>query len=187
MEQDRLTRLETIIARNQGHFRDMGKALKEIRDNRLYKLTLFETFGAYTKARWDMSKSHAHRLIDAYDVIRNLSPIGDTLPANECQARPLAPLSLLEQRRIWKGFLESGMEMTAMNIKKFINKGSVRKSNTADETNLISGEYMAAVKGMLEQVRAAQHDHWHQTSRQAALLWNRVIREKILSKEADNG
>jgi len=46
---------------------------------------------------------------------------------------------------------------------------------------------MAAVQQVMEQVRMAQHDHWQQTSRQAALLWNRVIREKILSKGTGNG
>ena len=54
-------------------------------------------------------------------------------------------------------------------------------------TEQISTEYMAAVKAMIEQVRVAQHDHWQTTSRQAALLWHRVIREKILSKETDHG
>ena len=55
MQHDRLTHLENRIARNQGQFYEIGKALKEIRDNRLYKQTLYETFEAYTRARWDMS------------------------------------------------------------------------------------------------------------------------------------
>ncbi len=59
--------------------------------------------------------------------------------------------------------------------------------NDVDLTDQISDEYMVAVQQMMEQVRIAQHDHWQQTSRQAALLWNRVIREKILSKGAGNG
>lgn len=46
---------------------------------------------------------------------------------------------------------------------------------------------MAAVKAMLEQVRAARNDHWQKTSRQAAMIWHRVIQENILSKEAGNG
>jgi hypothetical protein len=40
---------------------------------------------------------------------------------------------------------------------------------------------------MLGQIQLAQNDRWQKTSRQAALLWNRVIREKIVSKGADNG
>jgi len=57
----------------------------------------------------------------------------------------------------------------------------------ADLTDQISKEYMDAVAGMLEQVRIAQNDLWQKTSRQAGVLWNRVIREKILSKEHENG
>jgi len=187
MEHDRLTYLEKLIASNQGSFHGIGKALKEIRDKRLYKVTLFETFAAYTRARWDMGKSQAYRLINSYMVVKNLkvSPIGDILPANEFQVRPLIQLAPLKQRAVWKDFVDSGMELTAHNIKKFINEPD--KKHTADLTNQISKEYMDAVKAMIEQVRIAQHDHWQKTSLQAALLWNRVIREKILSKESGNG
>ncbi|MCP4021621.1 MAG: DNA methylase [Desulfobacteraceae bacterium] len=186
-QQNRLSHLETVIARNQRHFCDIGRALNEIRKNRLYKLALFETFEAYTRARWDMGRAYAYRLIKSYKVVCNLSPIGDILPANECQVRPLAQLELIEQRKVWQGFLNSGMEITALNIKKFIGARTVDKNNPVDLTDQISDEYMAAVQQMMEQVRMAQHDHWQQTSRQAALLWNRVIREKILSKGTGNG
>ena len=49
MVPERLTSLENIIANNQHRFFDIGKALKEIRDTRLYKLTLFGTFEDYAK------------------------------------------------------------------------------------------------------------------------------------------
>ncbi len=192
-QQNRLSHLETVIARNQGHFCDIGRALNEIRKNRLYKLALFETFEAYTRTRWDMGRAYAYRLIKSYEVVCNLSPIGDILPANECQVRPLAQLELIEQRKVWQGFLNSGMEITALNIKKFIGTRTVDnlkvrpKNDPVDLTDQISDEYMAAVQQMMEQVRMTQHDHWQLTSRQAALLWNRVIREKILSKGAGNG
>lgn len=188
MKNDRLTHLEDLIARNQSSFYEIGNALNEIRDKGLYKLTLFETFAAYTKARWDMGKSQVYRLIDAYQVINNLSPIGDILPGNESQVRPLSQLDPLEQRKVWKNFLNTGIDITAPNIKKFIAAcKKVDQSKPADLTDQISLEYMDAVLGMIEQVRIAQHDNWKKTSRQAGLLWNRVIKEKILSKEHENG
>jgi hypothetical protein len=191
MEQDRLTRLENLIARNQYRFHEIGKALKEIKDFRLYKLNLFETFEAYARARWDMGKSQAYRLIEAYQVVNNLSPIGDILPSNESQVRPLVPFDPIEQRKIWKAFLKTAMEITAPNIKKFID--SAKKGNTdnkdelADLTDQVSKAYMDAVQEMLDQVRLAQQDHWQKTSRQAGMLWNQVIRERILSRESGNG
>lgn len=188
MKQDRLTLLENIIARNQLRFYEIGKALKEIRDSRLYKLTLFETFEAYTRARWDIGRSQAYRLINAYSVVGNLSPIGDILPGNETQTRPLVQLDPTEQRKIWKDFLNTGKDINARNIKNFINDRKAKeKSKPADLTDQISSEYMNAVQEMLSQIRLAQNDHWQKTSRQAALLWSRVIREKIVSREASNG
>ena len=187
MVPERLTSLENIIANNQYRFFDIGKALKEIRDTRLYKLTLFETFEAYARKRWDMARSQVYRLIDAYNVVNNLSPNGDILPGNEAQARILVPLDSAEQRKTWKEFLNTGTEITAPNIKKFVaERNAVETSNPVDLTEQISSEYMKTVQEMLSQVRLAQNDHWQKTSRQAALLWNRVIHEKIISKEMSN-
>jgi hypothetical protein len=186
-EQEHLARLESLICSNQEHYCETGRALKEIRDNRLYKLALFDTFEAYTRARWDISRAHAYRLIQYCEVIRNLSPVGDVLPANESQVRHLARLRPIEQRRIWKAFLAGGSELTAQNIKRFISARDMKKPDPPDLSDRITPEYMAAVKTMLEQVRIARHDNWQATSRQAALLWNRVVKEKILSKEAGDG
>ena len=192
MKQDRLTHLENIIAGNQNRFYQIGKALKEIRDSRLYKLTLFETFEAYAKARWDIGRSQAYRLINAYNVVSNLSPIGDRLPGNENQTRPLVQLDPVEQRKIWQELLSTGLELSARNIKKFIDERTAKENlkpidRPIDRTGQISEEYRQTVQEMLNQVQVAQNDHWQKTSRQAALLWHRVIREKILAKEPDNG
>jgi hypothetical protein len=188
MQQDRLKHLETIISNNQYRFYEIGQALKEIRDSRLYKLILFNSFEAYARDRWDIGRSQAYRLIDAYSVINNLSPIGDRLPGNETQTRPLVQLDPVEQRKIWMEFLRTGMELNARNIQNFIDKRTAKENlKPTDRTAQISEKYMQTVQEMLNQVQIAQNDHWQKTSRQAALLWHRVIREKILSKEPDNG
>ncbi len=187
MQQERLSYLETIIAGKQRDFYEIGKALSEIKQARLYRASLYDSFENYVKARWDMGRSQAYRLIDAYQVIGNLSPIGDKLPINESQTRPLAGLSPMEQRAAWKRFLATGKELTASNIKASVNAGKPScPSEPLEMSERITESYMAAVSAMLEQVRIAQHDRWQATSRQTALLWNRVIREKILSKEPDH-
>ncbi len=139
-EQEQLARLESLISSNQEQFYEIGRALKEIRDNRLYKLALFDTFEAYTRARWDISRAHAYRLIKYCDVIRNLSPIGEVLPANEAQVRHLASFSPLEQRRIWKAFLDSVTELTARNIKRFIDSRNIKETNPPDLSGRITPE-----------------------------------------------
>lgn len=75
------------------------------------------------------------------------------------------------------------MDITARNIKNFIDERKEKENTPPDHTDQISDEYMAAVQVMLNQVRYAQNDKWQKTSRQAALLWHRVIQEKILSRE----
>ena len=184
---DRLKHLETIIAKNQYRFYEIGKALLEIRDSRLYKQALFTSFEAYARSRWDIGRSQVYRLIDAYSVIKILSPIGDRLPGNEAQTRPLVPYSTPEQREIWKAFLNTKVEVTARNIQNFINERKTKENKPTPDVDRISDEYMDAVKEMMAQVKYALNDKWQQTSRQAALLWHRVIQEKIICRETGHG
>lgn len=187
MANNRLAQLEEIIATNQHHFHQTGKALKQIRDDRLFRDLLFDSFEVYVKDRWDMARSQAYRLITAANVIDNLSPIGDgILPENEYQARVLARFSKEDQRKIWRAFIASGMALTAKNIRKLSHQTqrakSAKKTN-ASMVDIISADYKTAVMGMLEQIRSAQNDDWQTTSRQAALFWLKVMKEKIIRHE----
>jgi hypothetical protein len=50
---------------------DAGAALKEVRDERLYRVKnggAFETFEEYCRAVWGMGQRHPHRLIEAYEI-----------------------------------------------------------------------------------------------------------------------
>ena len=180
--ENRLMQLEAVIESERRCFYKIGKALKEIRDDRLYRQLLFESFEAYLKDRWDMSKSHAYRLIEASRVIDNLSPLGEVLPENEAQLRPLGHLNPFDQRRIWRDFLAAGMELNARNIQRFVSKSVSTEKSRIDLTNVISTSYKEAVMAMLEQIRLADCDSWRSTSRQAGLFWLRVMKEKIVAK-----
>ncbi len=70
----RLAHLEAVIQKYRQDFYAVGKALNEIRDGRHYQKLCFTTFERYVNVRWDMSKSQAYRLIEAFAVIDNLSP-----------------------------------------------------------------------------------------------------------------
>ncbi len=187
MADNRLTQLENIIETNQRKFYQTGKALRQIRDDRLFRDLLFDRFEAYVKNRWDMARSQAYRLITAANIIDNLSPIGDgILPENEFQARVLACFTKADQRKIWRAFICSGMALTAKNIRKYAHQEkkakSVKKTN-ASMVDIISADYKAAVMAMLEQIQTAQNDDWQTTSRQAALFWLKVMKEKIIRHE----
>jgi hypothetical protein len=94
-----LKRCEAIIERNLKTFINVGNALLNIRDNRLYRDT-HKTFETYCRERWGWSKTHANRLVEAASVTQNLTPTG-VIPTNERQLRPLANLKPAAQRQIW--------------------------------------------------------------------------------------
>ncbi|MGA7128214.1 MAG: hypothetical protein WBZ19_18020, partial [Chthoniobacterales bacterium] len=54
----------------------------------------------YCRERWNLERAHACRLVSAAQVTTNLSPIGDILPANIEQTRPLASLEPDQQREV---------------------------------------------------------------------------------------
>jgi len=83
----RLAELETRIERGLQTFIEVGEALAEIRDQRLYRES-HATFEAYCRERWGWSRQHAYRQIKAAQMVGTLSPMGDK-PANERQARAL--------------------------------------------------------------------------------------------------
>ena len=178
-----MSRLEQVIDRSRRRFFEIGSALKRIRDEKLYKAALFDSFESYVRNRWEMGKSQAYRLIESSSVMENLSPIGDDLPANEAQARVLARLPATEQKRVWRAFLESGLERTAWNIERFVRgAGSKSGGEQKDLTDLIDVEYKKAVVEMMRQIGLAKSEGWQTTSKQAALLWNTTMKDKIVSK-----
>jgi hypothetical protein len=184
MDRERLSRLEAVLEANQRNFYEVGRALEEIRERRLYRRIGFDRFEDYVKSRWDMGLSHSYRLIDAYKVVKHLSPIGEVLPLNEAQARCLTKLDPCDQRQVWRAFLASGSMMKARNIARFVKSYTGRKrfAPPEDRIDLISEDYRRAVMTMLYQIRLAQNNAWQSTSRQAALYWNQVMKAKIVWK-----
>ena len=174
----RLARLEAVIEKYRRDFYAVGKALNEIRNGRHYQKLSFKTFERYVNVRWDMSKSQAYRLIEAFSVIDNLSPIGDVLPKNEAQARPLTRLDPHSQRKAWRDFLKTQKPLSALNIKRFISLDEQRQPSRFVE--IVSEQYKDAVSAMLSQITVAQNDRWRSTTQRSALYWNKVMREKIL-------
>jgi hypothetical protein len=84
-----LADLEAVIERGLTTFVEVGQALLEIRERRLYRES-HESFENYCRDRWGFSRSRAHRLMDAAEVGAML-PMGN-MPDNERQARELARL-----------------------------------------------------------------------------------------------
>ena len=90
-----------MIDRGLKSFVEVGPALKEIRDSKLYR-EQDATFEDYCRERWAFSRIHGHRLIKAAEVYGELLRIGNNLLTWEAQARELARLKTPEKRRqVW--------------------------------------------------------------------------------------
>ena len=89
-ESDRLAECEATIERGFQTFAEVGSALLEIRDSRLYR-SEFGTFEDYCQTRWSMTRAYANRTIAAAQVVADLAPMG-AIPTSERQARELVGL-----------------------------------------------------------------------------------------------
>ena len=109
-EQDRLEQCEAIIERGLQTFYEVGKALQEIRDAKLYRDT-HQSFATYCRERWQMGRNYAYKQIQASTVVdnltvlppgtKNLQNVYDRTQFRETHIRPLAPLTPAQQREAW--------------------------------------------------------------------------------------
>jgi len=110
-DQQKLEQLETIIERGMGTFVEVGFALMEIRETKLYKASGYTRFNDYTRERWGFTQRHATRLIRGAQSQRLLEdksgPIGLHLPITETQVRPLTALEPEEQVKVWERAVEN--------------------------------------------------------------------------------
>jgi phage N-6-adenine-methyltransferase len=121
-QRQRLDLLERVIEQGLARFLEVGQALTEIREQRLYRES-HPSFEHYCLERWGFRRAHAHRLIQSARVLEALSPMGDTPtndhPASERQARELTPLLREPEqlRRAWSDARDratrSGSPLTA--------------------------------------------------------------------------
>lgn len=127
----RLAELETVIERGLQTFIEVGSALMEIRNSRLYRQS-HTTFEEYCQERWDLRRSRTYQLMDAAEVVENLKSStivelssGPTpLPLNEAQARPLARLGVDMQRQVWQKAIETAPQgrITARHIETVVRE-----------------------------------------------------------------
>jgi len=117
-----LRELEAVIERGLETFVQVGVALREIRDRKLY-LETHPTWDDYCRQRWGFSRIHAHRMIDAATVSAML-PMGN-LPDSERQARELGRLSSDPEavRAVWAEVQEEhGNSVTAADIRAAVDR-----------------------------------------------------------------
>jgi hypothetical protein len=124
-KRDRLGDLEEVIERGLTTFVEVGNAIREIRDSKLYRES-HGTFEDYCRERWGWSKRHANRQVEAANTAEILGPIGP-IPT-EAVARELAPLKGDPEtmNRVWGGVVEearqTGEGVTAEKVRAWVQE-----------------------------------------------------------------
>jgi len=141
---ERLKLLEKVIEKGWKTFLEVGQALADIRDERLYR-NHFPTFDSYCRQRWHYGRAYAYQLIGAAQVVERLSAIADIpLPTNESQVRPLIGLDPEDMRQAWLNAVKHGKtgRVTARLVKKsaceFRRKINLRKKNKISASRYLS-------------------------------------------------
>lgn len=165
-ETKRLDELEAVIERGKQTFIEVGLALTEIREQRLYK-SEFKTFEEYCQKRWGWDRTYAHRVIKSSVAVTEMlsidnktEPSANGTPAptpqpllpvqNEGQARALAQVKDVETRQqVWqeanKIAADAGKPVTAKIVWRVrqIQLLKVSKSNERRKYNLFQKQVPA--------------------------------------------
>lgn len=111
----------TVKQAQQRHRHELGQALKSVRDEELYVLAGYDSFGRYVEGRWGWKRQHAYRLIDMVPVRAALAPLGAVDELTESQARVLAQVGREHDddavRKVWQHVQDQdGQKVTAARL-----------------------------------------------------------------------
>lgn len=122
-ERARLEELEVIVERGIASFVEVGEALMEIRDSRLYEQTHL-TFDAYCRERWQMRREIADRYVRSAEVYAVINPMGLATPSNERRARELAPLIPVPEtmREVWNEAVAKYGDPTSAEVRELVQR-----------------------------------------------------------------
>ncbi|MET7933450.1 DUF5131 family protein [Streptomyces sp. NPDC005322] len=96
---------EAVIEHGIKTFYEVGTALTDIRDRKLYRAD-HGTFEEYCQQRWQMSRPRAYELMAAAGVVSAMADTGAPTPTNERQARELARVPEGQRAGVWAATVE---------------------------------------------------------------------------------
>lgn len=123
----RLTELEAIIDQDLEAWIRIGMALREIKETQLFRERC-ETFEEWAHDRFELGRRQAYHLIAATNVRESLKAFAETnklpLPANERQARRLAPLAQEQREQAWAAAnqIADGEDLSESHVAKAVRE-----------------------------------------------------------------
>lgn len=148
-----LASYEAVITQGLSSFIEVGNALAQVRDGKLYRAK-FKTFESYCQERWNIDHTYAHRIMAAARVVEML-PIGNK-PSTESQARPLTKLPPDEQADAWREAVETAPDgkMTAKHVAKVVEKRNATKTVQERCDDDLFGDYAKRLKEAQSKLRS---------------------------------
>lgn len=125
-KKERFETLKQTVDLGIKQFRRTGTALREIRDEQLYRVT-YATFELCCQTEWKITERHADRLIEAASFCDEIGPEGQP-PSSEREYRALTALPKEERLEAWSDAQDHGGTPEA--IAAAIAKRRPRKKKT---------------------------------------------------------
>jgi hypothetical protein len=137
-DDQRLAELEKTIARGKKTFVEVGLALAEIRDLRLYRRE-YGSFSEYCREKWGWAKAYANYVIQGADVVKSLPENLATIVATESQARELAKIPSEDRAGVLQAIVDEGKPVTAEAIKRHLPPVPVRPTLPPPPAKVLDG------------------------------------------------
>jgi hypothetical protein len=170
VESQRLIELEKVIEGGRQTFVEVGTALAEICDSRIYR-SEHKSFDDYCRARWGWGKAYAYQLIGCAEVKK--SPIGDSV-INQAQAKELAKVPKTKRETVIKSATakakSAGRKLTARDIKVAAQPPTAPAIVNPDEPATVTKPAEAQPPSDLVNVAPKQFS----TEDQLRLLWGKA-------------
>jgi hypothetical protein len=141
-DDQRLAELEKTIARGKKTFVEVGLALAEIRDLRLYRRE-YSGFEEYCRKKWGWTKQHAYRLIEAAPVAKSNLQVTSQNAAIE-----LARVDPEKRAGVVQAVVDAGKPVTAAEIRRHLPPPPVKPGGGADGTaTMVADDRVARENG----------------------------------------
>ncbi|MEA5259184.1 hypothetical protein VB264_15415 [Arcicella aquatica] len=167
IELDRLSSCEAVIEKGLNTFVEVGNALFEIRNNKLYR-DKFTTFESYCRDRWNLKRQRAYELMDAAAVVNTLSEISDkneqdsqasiVVPTKESHAAALSKVPEEFRSEVWEKALEKNQSPGKVITAKMIDNIAKELGNISIDVSPEIEERKGLVKQIREKVKKAKLD-----------------------------
>lgn len=160
--------LEGKIERGLQVFHEVGMALLEIRDKRLFRLT-HTSFEAYCRDRWGLERQRAYQLMGAAEVVQVL-PEG---PVNEAQARELVPLLNTDPKlvpQVWAAVEARNEPITAAMIREVVGEVTSGSKAKAPRPLTATEKLVASIQKVTAEVQSWAEGHPTRNQRKTVTL-----------------